>query len=153
MRNITIRAYASGLPSRSTRRHAPASRTSVSWTRSSATWALLVSAYACRISAGRLPRTNCSKVDAITAELSSRYAVLSTPHTPPAVALLQSLDFERTRIPSVASMRTVELGGTGEQVSQLALGCMLMGTTTDEPTSYRMLDHYLDAGGAFLDTA
>ncbi|GAA5194380.1 aldo/keto reductase [Rugosimonospora acidiphila] len=47
----------------------------------------------------------------------------------------------------------MELGRTGEQVSQLALGCMLMGTSTDEATSYRMLDHYLDAGGAFLDTA
>ena len=28
-------------------------------------------------------------------------------------------------------MRTVELGKTGERVSQLALGCMLMGTATD----------------------
>jgi aryl-alcohol dehydrogenase-like predicted oxidoreductase len=50
-------------------------------------------------------------------------------------------------------MRSVELGRTGEQVSQLALGCMLMGTTTDEATSYQMLDHYLDSGGNFLDTA
>ncbi|PRX99671.1 aldo/keto reductase [Allonocardiopsis opalescens] len=50
-------------------------------------------------------------------------------------------------------MKTVELGRTGEQVSHLALGCMLMGTTTDEPTAHRMLDRYLDAGGGFLDTA
>jgi aryl-alcohol dehydrogenase-like predicted oxidoreductase len=50
-------------------------------------------------------------------------------------------------------MRTVELGRTGEQVSQLALGCMLMGTDTAEADSVRMLDAYLDAGGAFLDTA
>lgn len=50
-------------------------------------------------------------------------------------------------------MRTVELGRTGEQVSQLALGCMLMGTLTDEETSYAMLDRYLAAGGTFLDTA
>lgn len=28
-----------------------------------------------------------------------------------------------------------------------------MGTSTDEPTSYRMLDSFLDAGGDFLDTA
>ncbi|WP_229402355.1 aldo/keto reductase [Micromonospora okii] len=50
-------------------------------------------------------------------------------------------------------IRTVPLGRTGEQVSQLALGCMLMGTSTDEPTSFGILDHYLDAGGSFLDTA
>jgi aryl-alcohol dehydrogenase-like predicted oxidoreductase len=50
-------------------------------------------------------------------------------------------------------VRTVELGRTGEQVSQLALGCMLMGTLTDEATATAMLDHYLDAGGSFLDTA
>jgi aryl-alcohol dehydrogenase-like predicted oxidoreductase len=50
-------------------------------------------------------------------------------------------------------MRTVELGRTGEQVSQLALGCMLMGTATDEPTAVSMLDRYEDAGGTFLDTA
>jgi aryl-alcohol dehydrogenase-like predicted oxidoreductase len=50
-------------------------------------------------------------------------------------------------------MKTVELGRTGEQVSQLALGCMIMGTTTDEPTAVEMLDRYVDAGGNFLDTA
>ncbi|NED94800.1 aldo/keto reductase [Phytoactinopolyspora alkaliphila] len=50
-------------------------------------------------------------------------------------------------------MKTVELGRTGEQVSQLALGCMLMGTTTDEASANTMLNRYLDAGGTFLDTA
>lgn len=50
-------------------------------------------------------------------------------------------------------MRTIELGRTGEQVSQLALGCMLMGTLTDEQTAVGMLDHYLESGGSFLDTA
>jgi aryl-alcohol dehydrogenase-like predicted oxidoreductase len=30
---------------------------------------------------------------------------------------------------------------------------MIMGTATDEPTAVRMLDHYADAGGNFLDTA
>ncbi|WP_129664575.1 aldo/keto reductase [Phytoactinopolyspora endophytica] len=50
-------------------------------------------------------------------------------------------------------MKTVELTHTGEQVSQLALGCMLMGTATDEPSSVRMLDQFADAGGTFLDTA
>ncbi|WP_155372587.1 aldo/keto reductase [Catellatospora vulcania] len=50
-------------------------------------------------------------------------------------------------------MKTVELGRTGEQVSQLALGAMIMGTSTDEPTSVEMLDRFLDAGGNFIDTA
>lgn len=50
-------------------------------------------------------------------------------------------------------MKTVELGRTGARVSQLSLGCMLMGTETDEPTSARMLDDFVAAGGTFLDTA
>ena len=50
-------------------------------------------------------------------------------------------------------MQNIELGRTGEQVSQLALGAMLMGTDTDEATSFAMLDRYLDAGGSFVDTA
>ena len=50
-------------------------------------------------------------------------------------------------------MRNVELGNSGLQVSQLALGCMIMGTRTDEETSVRILDDYLDQGGTFLDTA
>ncbi len=49
--------------------------------------------------------------------------------------------------------RRVQLGRTGERVSPLALGCMIMGTSTDEETSVRILDRYLDAGGNFLDTA
>ncbi|GAB2656342.1 aldo/keto reductase [Kribbella swartbergensis] len=50
-------------------------------------------------------------------------------------------------------MRGVALGRTGEQVSQLALGAMLMGTSTDEQTSVGMLERYLEAGGTFIDTA
>lgn len=50
-------------------------------------------------------------------------------------------------------MKAVELGQTGAQVSQLSLGCMHMGTATDETTSFEMLDRYVDAGGNFLDTA
>ncbi|TDD19981.1 aldo/keto reductase [Kribbella turkmenica] len=50
-------------------------------------------------------------------------------------------------------MRKIPLGRTGDQVSQLALGAMLMGTSTDEPTSVGMLERYLDAGGSFIDTA
>lgn len=50
-------------------------------------------------------------------------------------------------------MRTLEIGRTGEKVSELALGAMLFGTTTDEPTAHRMLDHFLGAGGTHVDTA
>lgn len=50
-------------------------------------------------------------------------------------------------------MKTVQLGRTGEQVAQLSLGCMIMGTATDEPTAVKMLDRYVEAGGNFLDTA
>ncbi|MEU4511287.1 aldo/keto reductase [Nonomuraea wenchangensis] len=50
-------------------------------------------------------------------------------------------------------MRTVQLGRTGEQVSQLALGCMIMGTVTPEDEAVTMLDRYAETGGTFLDTA
>lgn len=50
-------------------------------------------------------------------------------------------------------MRTVELGQTGEQVSQIALGCMGMGTDADDDASFALLDRYLTDGGSFLDTA
>lgn len=50
-------------------------------------------------------------------------------------------------------MRYVELGTTGQRVSQLALGCMQMGAVTDEASSVEMLDRFVAAGGTFLDTA
>jgi aryl-alcohol dehydrogenase-like predicted oxidoreductase len=50
-------------------------------------------------------------------------------------------------------MKTVPLGKTGEQVSALCLGAMFLGTHQDEPTSFRLLDQYVDAGGTFIDTA
>ncbi|WP_432948107.1 aldo/keto reductase [Kribbella sp. CA-253562] len=53
-------------------------------------------------------------------------------------------------------MRYLTLGtdpARSRRVSQLALGAMLMGTTTDEPTSYAILDRYVEAGGTFVDTA
>jgi aryl-alcohol dehydrogenase-like predicted oxidoreductase len=53
----------------------------------------------------------------------------------------------------MTSMRTTELGRTGEQVSALALGCMGMGTLADEATSFATLDAYAEDGGSFLDTA
>lgn len=55
--------------------------------------------------------------------------------------------------PSVEDVQTTELGRTGQQVSQLSLGAMWMGTRTDEATSITMLDRYSAAGGSFVDTA
>jgi len=50
-------------------------------------------------------------------------------------------------------MKTVLLGNTGVQVSALCLGAMYLGTRNDEPTSFRLLDQYVEAGGSFIDTA
>lgn len=50
-------------------------------------------------------------------------------------------------------MKKVALGKTGVNVSEISLGCMLMGSATDRATSYEMLDRFVAAGGDFLDTA
>lgn len=50
-------------------------------------------------------------------------------------------------------MRTVSLGNTGEQVSQLCLGAMYFGTRQNEAESFALLDQYVGAGGTFIDTA
>ena len=51
-------------------------------------------------------------------------------------------------------MEYTTFGGlTGPQVSTLALGVMMFGTTTDEATAVAILDRFREAGGTFLDTA
>ena len=50
-------------------------------------------------------------------------------------------------------MKTVQLGNTGERVSQLCMGTMYFGTRQDEATSFALLDQYAEAGGTFLDSA
>ncbi len=50
-------------------------------------------------------------------------------------------------------MRTVPLGATGVRVSAFCLGTQRFDWTIDKPTSFRVLDLYIDAGGTFLDTA
>jgi aryl-alcohol dehydrogenase-like predicted oxidoreductase len=53
-------------------------------------------------------------------------------------------------------MRYLTIGGDSarqRRVSQIALGAMLMGTATDEATSFAILDRYVEAGGTFVDTA
>lgn len=42
---------------------------------------------------------------------------------------------------------------TRREVSVLSLGAMLFGTTTDEETSFALLDRYVEAGGNFIDTS
>ena len=42
---------------------------------------------------------------------------------------------------------------TRREVSVLSLGAMLFGTRTDEPTSFAVLDRYVEAGGTFIDTS
>jgi len=39
------------------------------------------------------------------------------------------------------------------EVSVLSLGAMLMGSRTDEETSFAILDRYVEAGGTFIDTS
>lgn len=45
------------------------------------------------------------------------------------------------------------LGRTGLEVSELCLGAMGFGRESDEQTSHRLLDEFVDAGGTFIDTA
>lgn len=42
---------------------------------------------------------------------------------------------------------------TRREVSVLSLGTMTFGTTVDEPTSFAVLDRYVEAGGTFIDTS
>jgi len=42
---------------------------------------------------------------------------------------------------------------TRREVSVLSLGAMRFGTSTDEPTSFAILDRYVEAGGTFIDTS
>jgi aryl-alcohol dehydrogenase-like predicted oxidoreductase len=53
-------------------------------------------------------------------------------------------------------MRYTTIGSdptTARTVSALALGAMRFGTTTDETTSYEILDRFVEAGGSFIDTS
>ena len=52
--------------------------------------------------------------------------------------------------------RTMEyrnLGGTGLKVSELVLGTMQFGWTTDEANAFAVMDAFLGAGGNLVDTA
>lgn len=45
------------------------------------------------------------------------------------------------------------LGNTGSVVSAYCLGTMTFGAESDETTSFRLMDNYVEAGGNFIDTA
>lgn len=50
-------------------------------------------------------------------------------------------------------MRSQPIPGTDLQPSVIALGTVALGSTLDEAASFRLLDHFLNLGGTFLDTA
>ncbi|MHB8375595.1 MAG: aldo/keto reductase, partial [Dehalococcoidia bacterium] len=50
-------------------------------------------------------------------------------------------------------MDTRTLGNTDLGVSELCLGTMQFGWTTDEHSAFQVLDAYVAAGGNFIDTA
>jgi aryl-alcohol dehydrogenase-like predicted oxidoreductase len=58
------------------------------------------------------------------------------------------LDIERE-----AEVEYRQLGSTGTRVSELGLGTMTFGREADEATSREIVDHFLAAGGNFVDTA
>jgi aryl-alcohol dehydrogenase-like predicted oxidoreductase len=50
-------------------------------------------------------------------------------------------------------MKTRKLGGSGLEVSPICLGGNVFDWTADEPTSFAILDAFVDAGFNFIDTA
>ena len=50
-------------------------------------------------------------------------------------------------------MKKRKLGNSGIEASPLALGGNVFGWTTDEPTSYKILDAFVAAGFDLIDTA
>ncbi len=50
-------------------------------------------------------------------------------------------------------MKVVNLGTSGLKVSALCMGTLTFGREADEPTSFAILDGFVEAGGNFVDTA
>ncbi len=50
-------------------------------------------------------------------------------------------------------MKQVNFAATGDKVSELCLGAMLMGTSVNKATTFQILDHFVGEGGNFIDTA
>ncbi|MFC7328544.1 aldo/keto reductase [Marinactinospora rubrisoli] len=49
--------------------------------------------------------------------------------------------------------RTIGSGPAARRVSTICLGALPFGSTVDEPTSYAILDRFVEAGGTFVDTS
>jgi aryl-alcohol dehydrogenase-like predicted oxidoreductase len=50
-------------------------------------------------------------------------------------------------------MKYVQLGKSGLKVSKVCLGTMTFGREADESASFKIMDHFVEQGGSFLDTA
>ena len=50
-------------------------------------------------------------------------------------------------------MQTLNLGRSELRVTPICLGTMTFGEQVDEPTAHRLLDHALERGVNFIDTA
>ena len=50
-------------------------------------------------------------------------------------------------------MQKRKLGQSGLEIAPLAFGGNVFGFTVDEPTSFKLLDHFIDAGFNLIDTA
>src|SRR6185436_9069348 len=62
-------------------------------------------------------------------------------------------DPARLRSGTMAKMQYRVLGSSGMKVSQLCLGTMMFGGPTDETQARRIVDHALESGVNFIDTA
>lgn len=50
-------------------------------------------------------------------------------------------------------MKYVTLGNSGLKISQVCLGAGVFGRDADEKSSFRVMDHFVELGGNFIDTA
>jgi aryl-alcohol dehydrogenase-like predicted oxidoreductase len=66
---------------------------------------------------------------------------------------LYSLNIRQQWIVKELMMDYINMGRTGLKVSRLCLGGMTFGRETDETVSVQMLNHFIEAGGNFIDTA
>jgi aryl-alcohol dehydrogenase-like predicted oxidoreductase len=57
------------------------------------------------------------------------------------------------KLATLVSMKLHKFGTTDLNVSDLCLGTMQFGWTADEPTSFTVMDAFVEVGGNFIDTA
>jgi aryl-alcohol dehydrogenase-like predicted oxidoreductase len=71
--------------------------------------------------------------------------------TPDSPAVSNGLSMKTLHLETTPSKRP--LGNTGLRIGPLALGGNVFGWTVDQPTSFALLDHFVDAGLNAIDTA